>query len=74
MVKLGHVQKSVLESLINRKRWYPGCGWVWDNNYGTRKILNSLVKRGYAKIDTFILADGTKYHGAYIPTDKKEEN
>lgn len=70
MRKLGSVQRSVLESLVRRKFWYDGCGWVWDNRYGTRKVLNSLVKHGHVKIDTITLNNGTLYHGAFVPTKK----
>lgn len=42
---LGETQKSVLSSL-DRGPWHEWCGWIWDTPSGTRRILNSLVKRG----------------------------
>lgn len=42
---LGENQLSVLKSL-DRGPWHERCGWLWDTPSGTRKILDSLVKRG----------------------------
>lgn len=62
-MKLGNKQISLLWSLSQRKLgWidHPfGCGWVWDTQSGTRKVLETLVKRGlvekteYVSTDTF---------------------
>lgn len=60
--KLGEVQKSVLRSLRDHGCWSPRCGWVWDNTSGTKKILESLRRRGFVEV----LANGT-----YIPAREK---
>jgi len=54
-VKLGHVQQSVLECLKAHGAWYPCCGWIWDNYSGTKRILDSLVRKG------LVCFDGKKY-------------
>lgn len=45
-------QKYVLRALAERNGgvWYPGCGWHWANRSTTLRILNGLVKRGYAEV------------------------
>lgn len=45
---LGKTQESILHSLRTHKVWHEKCGWVWNNDSGTRKLLDSLVKRGLA--------------------------
>lgn len=46
--KLGRNQLSVLLALWEHTEWYPGCGWIWDNQSGTERILLSLMKKGLA--------------------------
>jgi len=72
---LGPIQRQVLSSLKQHGYWYPGygCGWTWDTPSNTRKIMESLVKKGYAKTGTLTLEDGTKYHGAFFPIKNEEE-
>ncbi len=53
----GEVQQSVLKSL-DRGPWHEHCGWLWDTPSGTRRILNSLVKRGLVVHET--LPSGTE--------------
>lgn len=43
---MGDNQIGVLRALYERP--YPG-GWCWDNHSTTVRILNSLVRRGYAE-------------------------
>lgn len=52
MVKLGEVQKQVLSSLEHFGSWYSGfgCGWMWDTPSGTKRIMDSLVKKGVARV------------------------
>ena len=45
---LGYKQQAVLRALWKHGQWYEGCGWVWDNHCGTKRILNSLVRQGLA--------------------------
>ena len=68
--KIGHVQKAVLQALKTHGKWFSGfgSGWLWDTPSGTRKILDSLVKKGLVRIGTYTLRDGTKYVGAYMLT------
>jgi uncharacterized membrane protein len=49
---LGDKQKHVLEALERHGgRWNSyKHGWVWDNTSGTKRILDSLVKRGYVEV------------------------
>lgn len=49
--KLGDNQRAVLQSLVEFGRWHRGCGWLWDTNAGTERILDSLVRRGLARKD-----------------------
>lgn len=43
---MGDNQIGVLRALYERP--YPG-GWCWENHSTTVRILNSLVRRGYAE-------------------------
>ena len=45
---LGARQYSVLKSMADSRsgQWFAGCGWIWDTNTGTQKILESLERRG----------------------------
>ena len=45
---LGKTQRQVLKSLNehNSGMWYTGCGWYWDNWSGTKRIMESLQRRG----------------------------
>ena len=45
---LGANQEGVLRSLVERGGWSEGCGWMWDTHASTRRILDTLVKRGLA--------------------------
>lgn len=46
-MKLGVNQRDMLETLREHGGcWQEGCGWVWDDTYGTRRILESLLKHG----------------------------
>lgn len=46
--KLGPTQQSIYQSLIRHGDWYPGCGWIWTNRSMTIRLLESLVRRGFA--------------------------
>jgi len=50
MTKVGKTQLAVLRSLHEGNGWYAGCGWLWNTYSGTRKIMDSLVKRGLVDI------------------------
>lgn len=46
--KLGSTQQSIYQSLVRHGDWYPGCGWIWTNRSMTIRLLESLVRRGFA--------------------------
>lgn len=43
---LGKTQISILSALHEHKGWSRGCGWIWDTEGNTERLLESLVKRG----------------------------
>jgi len=45
---IGKVQIEVLKSLIEFNGWNDSgrSGWVWNTTSGTKKIMESLVRRG----------------------------
>ena len=46
-MKLGKNQRAMLDCLKRHNGyWHSGCGWYWDTDSGTRRILDSLVRRG----------------------------
>lgn len=48
MKPVGKVQEGVLAALVEHTLWYGdgvGCGWTWGNDYQTKKVLDTLVKR-----------------------------
>jgi hypothetical protein len=45
--RMGDDQWSILNSLCERS-WSDGAGWIWNNRSSTIKLLDSLVKRGFA--------------------------
>jgi hypothetical protein len=72
--KLGKTQAAVLKCLQRHGRYYPGCGWYWNNTSGTIRILESLVRRGLVvkdpdldplKVDPILLT--------YFPVKTEEE-
>jgi hypothetical protein len=51
---LGSAQKDILLALREHGMWHnrgSGCGWVWDNRSNTKKVLDSLVRRGLVELD-----------------------
>lgn len=50
---LGCNQRSALYALHTHKVWYRSgmrvCGWIIDNDSGTRRIFDGLIKRGLVK-------------------------
>jgi hypothetical protein len=53
MRKLGDVQRECLIALQEHGDWHPSgwSGWVWDNRFHTKKVLDSLVKRNLVEIN-----------------------
>lgn len=64
MAKLGTRQVAVLKALISHKGWQYRCGWMYDTPSGTKKTLDSLVKRGYVKCED----------GFYTPIKDENDN
>lgn len=50
MRKLGKVQRDVYNSLKSHGQWHPRCGWLWDTPSNTRRLMDSLVRAGYARV------------------------
>lgn len=48
--RLGSTQHALLQSLQQHRGWSRGCGWVWDTERGTERILGPLVARGFVEI------------------------
>ena len=53
MRKLGEIQVNVLNALSEHGDWHPTkiCGWTWDNDSHTKKVLDSLVNRELVEIN-----------------------
>ena len=64
-MKLGINQQGVLDSLHQHGGfWQSGCGWLWDTDSGTTRIMESLLKRGLVTREgapTTILRQGYLY-------------
>lgn len=54
MRPLGKNQENLLGSLERHGHWSVAAGWVWDTPSNTRKILETLVKRGMVKKSTVV--------------------
>jgi hypothetical protein len=48
---LGKIQSNVLSSLIEYKGWQERCGWIYDTSSNTKKVLNTLVTRGFVRCE-----------------------
>lgn len=47
-LKLGRNQYVILHALREHSGWYEGCAWVWDGPRTTERLLDGLVRRGFA--------------------------
>lgn len=63
MRKLRRVQQDVFASLRRHGSWSLGCGWLWDTPSNTMRIMDSLVRAGYA-CTTKSPGERTVYHPA----------
>lgn len=51
MRKLGRVQQDVLSALREHGSWSPDVyGWIWDTASNTKRVMDSLVRAGYATV------------------------
>lgn len=57
---LGEVQRGVLRALREKGGW-PGHGWTWGSPSLTRRVLNSLVRRGLVEVSTLESRWGDPY-------------
>lgn len=48
MRKLSKIQQDVLALLRSHGLWSRGCGWLWSTNGNTQRLMDSLVRAGYA--------------------------
>lgn len=48
MRKLSKIQQDVLALLRSHGLWSRGCGWLWDTIGNTQRLMDSLVRAGYA--------------------------
>jgi hypothetical protein len=49
---LGENQRLAYKALLEHGSWYPGCDWILSNRSATIRLLDSLVRRGYASKET----------------------
>ena len=60
--KIGKTQIAVLQAMVRHDvKWGTTSAWVWDTQSNTRRIMQSLLKRGLVRYDAnerkFILTD-----------------
>lgn len=63
---LGKAQSAMMDELLKRGLWFPGCGWSWNGASNTERIMESLLKRGLVtkttKRATKLLPERCCYH------------
>ena len=66
--KLGETQRRVLKSISYHGGWDAAgrCGWLWDTNSGTLRIVESLVRRGLVTLEQ---QTGKRRYTCYVLTD-----
>jgi hypothetical protein len=73
--RLGSTQKTLLDSLEQHGLWKPGCGWVYDNESGTRRRLDALVNKHLVVARRYVDFDGTVgdvlWYAPATPLDQK---
>ena len=52
--RLDPVQALVYRELLRSREWTPGAGWNYGGRAQTVRILDSLVKSGYATKEPFV--------------------
>ena len=72
MRPLGEVQTHVLQCLKEHGSWSVMAGWVWNTQSNTKRILDSLVKRGLVTKKTeWSGHDMSRGTTVYLPTTQK---
>jgi len=63
MRKLGRLQIALIKSLLEHGSWRDSDRewWYWDTRGGTRRILDSLVKRGIVRREPASLYGAATY-------------
>lgn len=63
-MRLGKTQKQVLICLVQHKRWYRACGWLWDTHSNTERVLQSMIKYDLVEVDR----KKANFRTTYVPT------
>lgn len=53
-IRLGKVQQDFYHAMLEHKKWHNnghGCGWLWDTPSHTKRLADSLVKKGLLAVD-----------------------
>lgn len=58
--KLGYTQVGVLHAMNRNSRWFPACGWTWENRSKTTRALDSLVRHGIVDHAEQVMDNGSK--------------
>jgi hypothetical protein len=73
MRPMGSTQESILACIVKHGSWHTSCGWVWDTHGNTKKVLRTLMRRGFVEV----YERGAKFNGAefdlYKPTTAGED-
>lgn len=73
--KLGKNQQGVLDAIRHHGFWHrgPGCGWNWDGERGTERILDSLRRVGLVDLiqERRIIRDQTRIIFVYRPVEPR---
>jgi len=71
-VLLGKNQAEMIQYLKDRP-WFKGCGWVWDTDSGTIRILESLIKKGLVEKYVRRQKGGYIWHGYRLSKEYQEK-
>lgn len=51
----------VYDALVRNRRWRLDCGWKWESQQTTKKVLDTLVRHELVEVDK---------QGWYVPKEK----
>jgi hypothetical protein len=60
--RLDPLQALVYRELFRSREWTPGAGWNYGSRAQTVRILDSLVRSGYATKEPFVPHDSRGPH------------
>lgn len=73
IARLGSVETDVLEAIREHGKWHPYSRWSWDGPGKTKRIMDSLVRKGYVTV----IAGGAEWNGdkidVYVPAERAIE-